>query len=83
MDKNFEIMKSMNYGYDYPESIDKLKIDENLIKEEAKSVIDHNKLEMITLYASMSKETNVYELALEQLKNTTTMNNRIERSMTK
>jgi hypothetical protein len=83
MDKNFEIMKSMNYGYDNPESRDKLKIDESLIKIASKSVIDTRKLEMIALYASMSKETNIYSLALEQLKNVATMNNRIERSMTK
>ena len=83
MDKNFEIIKSMNYGYDNPEAREKLTIDETLVDISSKSVIDVEKSEMISLYASMSVEPKAYSKALDNLRNVKNMNNRISTNFDK
>ena len=82
MDKNFEIMKAMNYGYDNPEFRNKVNPDEMGVEVAAKSVIDENTLEQIALFASMSKDKKAYTMAMEQLKNVKNISAGIDRVRT-
>ena len=82
MDKNFEIMKAMNYGYDNPEFRNKVNPDEMCIDVATKSVIDPNIFEQISLFASMSKDKKAYQMSLDGLKNTKNISNGIDRVRT-
>jgi len=82
MDNNLEVMKAMNYGYDNPEFRNKVNPDEAIVKVAAKSVLNKSVMEQIALYASLSKDSNAYKMALEQLEHLKQMNNGIERTKT-
>ena len=82
MDKNFEIMKAMNYAYDNPNSREQVNIHEMLIDISKKSVIDPTIAEAISLQASMSSEENAYIKAVDGLKATKTMDSGMDRVRT-
>ncbi len=82
MDKNFEIMKAMNYAYDNPESREQVNIHEKLVEISNKCVINPNVAEMICSYASLSSEENAYKKALEGLKAVKTLDSGMDRVRT-
>lgn len=82
MDKNFEIMKAMNYAYDNPDLREQVNIHEKLVEISKKSVIDPNIAEMISSYASLSSEENAYIKAVEGLKAVKTIDSGMDRVRT-
>ena len=82
MDKNFEIMKAMNYAYDNPELRDKVNPHELCVDVAIKSVIDPNTFEQIRLLVSMSHEAKAYKKALEGLKAVKTLDSEMDRVRT-
>ena len=82
MDKNFEIMKAMNYAYDNPENREQVNIHEKLVEISNKCVINPNAAEMICSYASLSSEENAYKKAMEGLKAVKTLDSEMDRVRT-
>ncbi len=79
MDKNFEIMKAMNYAYDNPENREQVNIHEKLVEISNKCIIDPNISEMICSYASLSNEENAYKKAIDGLKAVKTIDSGMDR----
>lgn len=79
MNKAFAVMQVMNYAYDNPNLRKDVKIDEKIVDIASKSVIDPNTWEDITLFASMSNEENAYKKAMDNYKNSITMNEGIKK----
>ncbi len=79
MDKNFEIMKAMNYAYDNPELRDKVNPHELCVEVAIKSVIDPNTFEEIRLLTSMSHEDKAYKKALDGEKAVKTIDNGMDK----
>lgn len=82
MDKNFEIMKEMNYAYDNPGNRDQVKIHEDLVDTAKKSVRTVSQAESIKLQIDCSTEINAYDKALNLVAETKAMENGIEKLRT-
>jgi hypothetical protein len=82
MDKNFEIMKAMNYAYDNPENREQVKIHEELVDIAKKSVRTVSQAESIKLQIDCSTEINAYDKALNLVAETKAMENGIEKLRT-